>query len=59
MLPIIYIEPCPGALFMSLVLITSSGDPTQVATNPDANALEIWSGFPSGIPIFWLSIYLI
>jgi hypothetical protein len=51
-LPIIEKADEPGARFISLVFITSSGDPTQVATNPEANALEICSGLPSGMPIF-------
>ena len=42
----------PGARFISLVFITSNGEPTHVATNPDENALAIWRGFPSGIPMF-------
>ena len=41
MLPIMLKELCPGARFISRVLITSSGEPTHVATNPDAKALAI------------------
>ena len=50
--PIIANELSPGARFISRVLITSSGEPTHVATNPEEKALEICNGFPSGMPMF-------
>lgn len=34
-------ELCPGARFISRVLITSNGEPTHVATNPEEKALAI------------------
>jgi len=49
----------PGGAFINLVFSTSSGDPTTVATNPEAKADEIWSGLPSGIPKLWFNVYLI